>query len=129
MTVYVGVCQRHRFESVWLPKARQKGWKEVVDWEDVRRRVENMKGDLKAILEDEDVGDDDYVEEDGTRTESRGDDEDDESRELGDFESWKGPRRRCVFWQEIKKAVKSRGMRGVIGVKGQYDSFEKTQPG
>jgi hypothetical protein len=135
MTVYVGVCQRHRFESVWLPKARQKGWKEVIDWEDTRRRVEDMKDGLKAILEDEGAGDE-GDEDDAMTSESRSDGEDDEMqiekervKAARDRNFGKGPRTRCVFWDEIMKAVKSRGVRGVVGVRGQYDSFEKTQPG
>lgn len=129
MTVYVGVCQRHRFESVWLPKARQKRWKEVIDWEDTRRRVEGMKNDLRAILEDE-GGEEE--EGDSMESECRSDDEDDEMRREKNravYQNKKGPRKRCVFWNEIMKAIKSRGVRGVVGVRGQYDSFEKTQPG
>ena len=39
------------------------------------------------------------------------------------------PRTRSVFWREVKKEVKKQGSRTVVGVKGQFASFEKTQPG
>lgn len=58
-------------------------------------------------------------------------DEDGDYDSEGDKESGKpkGPRGRSVFWKEIKKEVKKMGSRAVVGVSGQFDSFEKTQPG
>lgn len=41
----------------------------------------------------------------------------------------KGPKERSIFWKEVMKAIKKTGMRAVIGVRGQFSSFEKTQPG
>jgi hypothetical protein len=134
MTVYVGLCQRHRFESVWLPKARKKGWKEVIEWEKLKGRIEAMKEELAAILEDVDDGSDGR--EDGEQADSDNDDYDDEEqkeREMEqverDKEMGRGPRKRCIFWREFKKEVKARGVRGVVGVKGQFSNFEKSQPG
>src|ERR1700721_4458042 len=39
VSVFVDVCQRHKFESDLLPKARIKGWKEKIDWKLLRRRI------------------------------------------------------------------------------------------
>jgi len=41
----------------------------------------------------------------------------------------RGSRSESVFWREVKKEVKKQGIRTVVGVKGQFASFEKTQPG
>lgn len=46
-----------------------------------------------------------------------------------DQDGTKGPTSRSVFWREVKKEVKNQGSRTVVGVKGQFSSFEKTQPG
>lgn len=75
-----------------------------------------MKGQLKEIIMDRDTGlltDDDET--------------DDESPGRKDKEM--GPRRKSVFWKEIVKEVKKKGSRAVVGVTGQFASFEKTQPG
>lgn len=119
MTVYVDLCQRHRFESVLLPKARKKGWKEVIKWENLKERVEAMRGMLTAILED--MGD-------GERAEyERGDDHDrNEEKTEGGYE---GPRRGCIFWREFMAEVQQRGSRGAVGISGQFSKFERLQPG
>jgi hypothetical protein len=41
----------------------------------------------------------------------------------------RGPRSRSVFWREMVNEVKKQGSRTVVGLKGQFASFEKTQPG
>lgn len=110
LATFIAVCQRHRFESIKLPEAERKGWPTVIKFEDVRGRVENMKAALEAIVLDGDAGDSDSDE-----------DEDDPKA--------KGPRAKSVFWKEIKKEVKKKGTRAVVGVSGQFASFEKTQPG
>ncbi|KAJ8695066.1 hypothetical protein PTI98_007685 [Pleurotus ostreatus] len=40
-----------------------------------------------------------------------------------------GPRERCVFWAEVVKEYREKGSRAVTGVRGQFENFEKTQPG
>lgn len=112
LATFIAVCQRHRFESVMLPEAKKKKWPRKIHFEDVRGRVEKMKGRLEAIVLDGGGGWD-------SESESN-----DESNEKG-----KGPRGKSVFWKEIIKEVKKKGSRAVVGVSGQFASFEKTQPG
>ncbi|KIJ65185.1 hypothetical protein HYDPIDRAFT_27905 [Hydnomerulius pinastri MD-312] len=107
LATYISVCQRHRFESHQLPIAIERGWPTYINFEKVPDRVKGMKKDLQAIIMDT-----------GDR------DEDDTSDD-----ELKGPRDRSVFWREVKKEVKKQGSRTVVGVKGQFASFEKTQPG
>ncbi|KAF4569831.1 hypothetical protein EYR40_008811 [Pleurotus pulmonarius] len=40
-----------------------------------------------------------------------------------------GPREQCVFWTEVVKEYREKGSRAVTGVRGQFENFEKTQPG
>lgn len=110
LTIYISVCQRHRFESHQLPIATERGWPKTIDFTKVPGRVKKMKKALEAIIldKDDDISDvEDF-------------DTDDETR---------GPRSKSVFWKEMKKEVKKQGSRTVVGVKGQFASFEKTQPG
>ncbi|KAG6866036.1 hypothetical protein C0993_007678 [Termitomyces sp. T159_Od127] len=51
-TVYLAVCQRHRFESQMLPEAERKGWPKAINWSKLGKRVRKMKGALRAIIED-----------------------------------------------------------------------------
>jgi hypothetical protein len=86
----------------------------VISFEDVRGRVETMKGRLEAIILDGDKsGWDSSSDEEGT---------DDRQKE-------RGPRGKSVFWRDIIKEVKKKGSRAVVGVSGQFANFEKTQPG
>ncbi|EIM86504.1 uncharacterized protein STEHIDRAFT_57099, partial [Stereum hirsutum FP-91666 SS1] len=41
----------------------------------------------------------------------------------------KEAREKSLFWGEVKGEVEKLGSRAVVGVKGQFDSFGKTQPG
>lgn len=86
----------------------------VIPFEEVRGRVEKLKGRLQAIILDRDEGawvsDSDMEWTVGRQKE-------------------KGPRGKSVFWKEIVKEVKKKGSRVVVGVSGQFASFEKTQPG
>ncbi|KAG5643883.1 hypothetical protein DXG03_009513 [Asterophora parasitica] len=107
--VFIAVCQRHNFESQLLPEAERKGWPKSIDWIELEKRVRRMKGALRAVLHDAGPG--------GGVT-------DDEEESL----SWR-PRRKCVFWKEVMGEVKQKGSRAVAGVRGQFASFEKTQPG
>jgi hypothetical protein len=95
-----------------LPEAQKKKWPLVIEFEKVRGRVEKMKESLEAIIMDEDAS--------GWENDS---DEDEGEEKV------KGPRGKSVFWREIVKEVKKKGSRTVVGVNGQFASFEKTQPG
>jgi len=114
--VFIAVCQRHRFESEILPEAEKKGWPKEVEWKELGERVRKMRRKLKALIND--LGDDD-----GLFT----DEEDRSHKKLKKKES--GSRSSCVFWKEVQAEVKKKGSRAVTGVKGQFASFEKTQPG
>ncbi|KAG2058681.1 hypothetical protein BDR06DRAFT_828584, partial [Suillus hirtellus] len=106
--IYIASCQRHHFETHSLPEAMEKGWPQSIDFKKVPKRIERMRGALEAIISDCRIHNDneDYVDDDA-----------------------KGPRARSDFWREIKKQIKKQGSRTVTGVKGQFTSFEKTQPG
>ncbi|KAL4066174.1 RTC4-like domain-containing protein [Scleroderma citrinum] len=97
LAIYISVCQRHRFELLQLPIALERGWPQVINFQNVPKRVMRMKVELEAIILARD--------------------------DCGDVNG------RSVFWREVKKEVKDQGSRTVVGVKGQFASFEKTQPG
>ncbi|KAJ7270080.1 RTC4-like domain-containing protein [Mycena haematopus] len=118
MGIFVGVCQRHRFESETLPEAEARGWPKYINWADLKGRVLAMKRDLQGILAD--PGDPIVYGNDGGKEEKK---RNDESRQN------KGPRMRCIFWKDLVKELKSKGSKGVKGVQGQFANFEKTQPG
>ncbi|KAG6873026.1 hypothetical protein C0992_009156 [Termitomyces sp. T32_za158] len=105
-TVYIAVCQRHRFESQMLPEAERNGWPKTIDWSELGKRVRKMKDALRDIIEDNGGVDSDLLESGDSR-----------------------PRARCVFWTEALEEVRAKGTRAVAGVRGQFASFEKTQPG
>ena len=44
---------------------------------------------------------------------------------MGDEEA----RSRSVFWRSVEEDVRKSGSRAVAGVKGQFESFDKVQPG
>ncbi|TFK39470.1 RTC4-like domain-containing protein [Crucibulum laeve] len=117
LATFIAVCQRHRFESQILPEAEAKGWPKKIDWKSLGARIEQMKADLKMLIED--PGDDLELDENG----------DEIVREWYEDVPQKGPRAKCVFWKEIMKEVKKKGSRAVVGVKGQFTNFEKAQPG
>ncbi|KAI0676101.1 RTC4-like domain-containing protein, partial [Trametes maxima] len=110
-TVFVGVCQRHRFERVWIPRASKRGWPTSIDWNGLRGRVEKLKEKLKSIVDDVDQ---DFA----PHTKGKG-----KQREES------GSRRTNEFWQELVKNVKEQGSRQTTGVRGQFLHFNKTQPG
>lgn len=41
----------------------------------------------------------------------------------------KGAKARSPFWIEVMAEIKSKGLRAVSGVRGQFANFEKAQPG
>ena len=107
------MCQRHRFESETLPEAERKGWPKVIEWTALGERVQKMKKELQALIDDP-----------GDEIESG-----DECKVEDDGDGEQGPRSKCVFWKEVIKEVKKKGSRAVAGVRGQFANFEKTQPG
>ncbi|KAF7351024.1 RTC4 domain-containing protein [Mycena sanguinolenta] len=116
MGVFVGVCQRHRFESETLPEAEARGWPKFIDWPRLKSRVLAMKRDLRLILAD--PGDPIVY----------GNNEEEEKRK-NESPKNNGPRMRCIFWKDLLKELKSKGSKGVKGLQGQFANFEKTQPG
>lgn len=91
--------------------AVKRGWPQVIDFEKLPKRISRMKLELEAIIRDkgEHLMAGDEI-----------DDDDDDER---------SPRSRSLFWREVEKEVKKQGSRTVAGVKGQFATFEKTQPG
>ncbi|KAF8813016.1 hypothetical protein BYT27DRAFT_6394589 [Phlegmacium glaucopus] len=118
---FIVVCQRHKFESQILPEAERKGWPKTILWQKLAARVERMRDELQALIEDPggERGLDD-VDEDIDEVERLFRDDDDD-----------GTRRkaRSIFWTEVMDEVKKKGSRAVVGVRGQFANFEKTQPG
>lgn len=110
LAIFINVCQRHRFESQILPEAEQKGWPKRIDWAGLGGRVEKMKRALQALIDDPGESLDDENGEDAMTTST-------------------GPRSKCVFWEEVMMDIKKKGSRAAAGVRGQFTSFEKTQPG
>jgi len=43
--------------------------------------------------------------------------------------SKKGAKAKSLFWTEVMAEIKSKGLRAVSGVRGQFANFEKAQPG
>jgi hypothetical protein len=105
--VFIGVCQRHRFESEILPEAERRGWPKTIEWGKVRKRVKQMEARLRALIDDSDCA----------------------AKDKRSGSQSQGPRIKCVFWQEVIKEVKTKGSRVVAGVRGQYSTFQKVQPG
>jgi len=46
-----------------------------------------------------------------------------------DIYSANGPRARCIFWRELMKEVKAKGASKAAGVRNQFATFDKSQPG
>lgn len=123
LAAFIAACQRHRFESQILPEAERKGWPKTIEWNRVGARIIKMKAHLKALIEDPAA--------------------DNESEQEQDPNDWdvlyasnkskrNGPRRGkagSIFWMEIIEEVKQKGLRAVSGVRGQFATFEKAQPG
>lgn len=112
LSTFISVCQRHRFESVKLPEAKKRGWPQSINFDKLKGRVEDMRERLEAIILDGK----------GNVSAMSEDEEDD------DWQA-RGPRGQSAFWMDLMKEVKKKGSRAVVGVAGQFASFEKTQPG
>ncbi|RDX48131.1 hypothetical protein OH76DRAFT_1383903 [Lentinus brumalis] len=105
---FVSVCQRHRFERDWIPRARQKGWPTRIAWDKLAERITRLKATLQAIVND--------VDEDFAPGVARG-------------SASRRRRKENEFWQEVVKNVRQQGSRQAAGVRGQFLHFNKTQPG
>ena len=82
-----------------------------------------MKDELQALIEDPGCEHEDVdVNEDIDEVEKL-------FRDDGDGTGQKGPKARSIFWTEVMDEVKKKGSRAVVGVRGQFANFEKTQPG
>lgn len=57
-TTFISICQRHKFESDILPEAERKGWPKSIEWKKLNRRIEKMRNDLQALIEDDGTEDD-----------------------------------------------------------------------
>ena len=90
MTVYIDMCQRHRFEVEQLPKAEAHGWPKKIDFDHLPERVETLRKSLEAIIDDKD---------------------------------------RSFFWKELKKSIENDGLMKSIGLAGQMNAFQNSQPG
>lgn len=110
LTAFVGVCQRHRFEHDWIPRARRKGWPTDIAFDKVAERIAQFSKALKAIIDDVD---EDFVPGTG---------------EIADGSNPR-PRKDNEFWQEVVQNVRQQGSRRAAGVRGQFQHFSKTQPG
>ncbi|KAJ6593384.1 RTC4-like domain-containing protein, partial [Mycena capillaripes] len=118
MGVFVAVCQRHRFESETLPEAEARGWPKYINWAGLKLRVVAMKEELQQVLEDP-----------GDPIIYGNDDGEERQKDASRSERKKGPRMRCIFWNDLAKELRTKGSKGVKGVQGQFANFEKTQPG
>ncbi|KAG5636682.1 hypothetical protein H0H81_007212 [Sphagnurus paluster] len=118
-TVFIAVCQRHRFENEVLPQAELKGWPKSIDWPALEQRVRRMEGLLRALVDD--VPAPGVIDKDKDR--------DNMYIDMIDEEQEDSPRARSVFWREVMAEVKRKGSRAMAAVQGQFASFQKTQPG
>lgn len=115
-TAFVGVCQRHRFESHQIPKAKRKGWPMQVEWDDVPKRVKALFRRLREIVDD--------VDEEFLPGSTRRETSDEDTRRCESR-----PRLKSIFWKDLTNDVKKQGSRKIAGVKGQFHTFNRTQPG
>ena len=124
MSVFVTACQRHRFESQILPEAERKGWPKTVDWKAVAKRVVYMKAALEALVDD--PGD---MAKGPIRDVGREEEDEWEVPYGQGKRKNNGPKGDSIFWNEVMEEVKQKGSRAVAGVRGQFENFEKAQPG
>ncbi|KAJ7573958.1 hypothetical protein C8J56DRAFT_722224, partial [Mycena floridula] len=52
LAVFGQVCARHQYEAKTVPLAKLEGWPSVIDWARIPARIESMKEEFKAIIED-----------------------------------------------------------------------------
>lgn len=98
----------------------------MIEWTKLGERVDRMKIRLRALIDDaEEVLPDGEEEDEGSFFFTE--DEEKSCREMK--KGARSSRSSCVFWREVMAEVKKKGSRAVAGVRGQFASFEKTQPG
>ena len=112
LTASISVCQRHRFERNWVPRARKRGWPTTIDWDALSGRIVRLRNHLQAIVDD--VDEEFAPEVSGVGAGAGGSGR---------------PRKENKFWEEVVKNVKQQGSRWTTGVRGQFQHFNKTQPG
>ncbi|EKM49051.1 uncharacterized protein PHACADRAFT_214526 [Phanerochaete carnosa HHB-10118-sp] len=126
-TVFVNVCQRHRFESHQIPLAKKRGWPTYVEWSKLAERVRRLEEHFRRIVDDMD---EEFLP--GQERSTDGNDgAEDLSADAKDDEDllMSRPRKGSAFWREVVRSVKKRGARKAAGVRSQMTSFAKTQPG
>lgn len=111
LAAFVSVCQRHRFERNWIPRAQLSGWPTKIDFNKVPARIKQFSDALKAMTDD--------VDEDFASSLSKRRMTSDGTR----------PRKENEFWQDAVKQVRRQGSRHAVGVRGQFQQFTNTQPG
>ncbi|KAJ3789794.1 RTC4-like domain-containing protein, partial [Lentinula aff. detonsa] len=117
VSVFINVCQRHRFESKILPEAEAKGWPKSIEWNLIHGRVMRMRKHLEALMENSFFGD----------TKGGSDSDDSDVHESGSQRM--RVRDKCFFWKEVMKEVKEKGTRAAANVKSQFANFQNAQPG
>ncbi|KAJ3801744.1 RTC4-like domain-containing protein [Lentinula aff. detonsa] len=117
VSVFINVCQRHRFESKILPEAEAKGWPKSIEWNLIHGRVMRMRKHLEALMENSFFGD------------TKGDSDDDDSDVHEGGSQRMRVRDKCFFWKEVMKEVKEKGTRAAANVKSQFANFQNAQPG
>ena len=50
LAIYISVCQHHRFELHQLPMALECGWPQVINFQNLPKRVTRMKLELEGII-------------------------------------------------------------------------------
>ncbi|GJE91289.1 hypothetical protein PsYK624_074380 [Phanerochaete sordida] len=125
-TVFVNVCQRHRFESHQIPLAQRRGWPTRIDWAKLAMRVRQLKHHLQRIVDDVD---EEFIP--GNERSADDSETDDLDADAVDDKNLltSRPRKGSAFWKEVVKSVRKKGARKAAGVRGQMTSFTKTQPG
>ena len=51
LPVYIGACERHRFEAKLLPQARKAGWPDKINFNEIPARLIARTADLTRILD------------------------------------------------------------------------------
>lgn len=108
-SAFASVCQRHRFESDWLLRAKELGWPTQIDFKDVCRRVQALQPELQGVV-------------DGLVADCK-------EQDPSDSTMANSLRRRSLFWEEIVTQVREVGTNTAAGIGAQFSSFENTRPG
>lgn len=127
-SAFVGVCQRHRFESYEIPRADQRGWPTSIEWHALRGRVEALKDKLKEIVDDIDER---FLPNARTKAEksNASEDETGEESDMNNEDSENRPRWSSLFWRDLVKRIRKAGSKKTAGIREQFSNFHKAQPG